>query len=154
MILKDHDNNAVAPQQQRVHSKRASVGGYSARPRRRRSPMKPDSGLKPAENPSGQWVHPRLPSAPDSLPPQPPIRPRLPSAPGSLPHQAPFRPRLLSAPDSHPPQHRQTGISRKPGFPRNFGRKFTSNSSWLRLLCNPIGRFQTTNAPTWRWGLS
>jgi hypothetical protein len=51
-------------------------------------------------------------------------------------------------------RHRQTGISRKPGFPRNFGRKFTSNSSWLRLLCNPIGRFQATNAPTWHWGLS
>ena len=29
----------------------------------------------------------------------------------------------------------------------------TSNSSWLRLLCSPIGKFQTTNAPTWHCGL-
>ncbi len=43
MILKDHlwsFKIILKP-----HSKRASVGGYSARPRRRRPPMKPDSAM-------------------------------------------------------------------------------------------------------------
>ena len=41
MILKDHlwSFKIIL----KLHSKRASGGGYSARPRRRRRPMKPDS---------------------------------------------------------------------------------------------------------------
>ncbi len=34
-------------------------------------------GLKPAENPFGQWVRPLLPTAPASLPPHTPFRPKL-----------------------------------------------------------------------------
>jgi hypothetical protein len=57
-----------------------------------------DLGLKPPdEGPSGQWVHPRPPPAPGSLPPHardlPPQAPFRPT-PYSLAPQAPFRPRL------------------------------------------------------------
>ena len=102
-----HRGEATRPHALRHPSRRISLGSRRNSPRCARTA--PDSprrvvsacdnppqlirGLKPAENPSGQWGRPSLPSAPSSLPPQSPVRPILPYSPPT-----PFRPSLLSAP--------------------------------------------------------
>jgi hypothetical protein len=67
---------------------------------------------------------PILPSAPCSLPPQPPfrVRPILPSAPCSLPPQARFRPILPFAPYSLPPQPLPPHAPFRPMLPSASGR--------------------------------
>jgi hypothetical protein len=80
-ILKDHDNNAVAPQQQRAHRKPASVGGYSARPRRRRRPMTPDSATSQCGRRTRRAAPgPEAPVRPEAAPPEV-LRPKA-AAPG------------------------------------------------------------------------
>ena len=93
-----HRGRATPPHALRHPSRRISLGSRRNSPRCARTA--PDSprrvvsacdtyrltkGLKPAENPSGQWGRPSLPSAPASLPPHTPFRPSLPSAQCSLP---------------------------------------------------------------------
>ena len=52
--------------------------------------LPPHAPFPPILPSRGRAGRPMLPSAPYSLPPQPPVRPMLPSAPASLPNQVPI----------------------------------------------------------------
>jgi hypothetical protein len=82
----------------------AGVLGCALRPILPSAPysLPPQPPVRPIVTSSTRF-RPSLASAPASLPPRPRFRPRLPSALGSLPPQPRFRPMLPSAPGSLPP---------------------------------------------------